>query len=209
MPPKNWQLEGQKFGRLTAIEIAGQNKDGRVIYKCLCECGKYVPILAKLLSNGATRSCGCLKSDITKERNTKAGKAHGQAASPTYSSWRAMLRRCLIPGSPSYEHYGGRGITVCERWMDIRNFIEDMGIRPGTRYSIDRIDCNGNYEKSNCRWATKKEQSRNRNCCHKVTLMGRTATVAEWSEISGIPDSTIYQRLAKGMPVEEVFSYRI
>ena len=126
---------------------------------------------------------------------------------PEYISWYSMLRRCNNPKDKEYHNYGGRGISVCERWSKFENFIADMGDKPSPHHSLDRYpDKNGNYEPSNCRWATMLEQGLNRRTNRNVTYMGKTQTVSQWSQELGINDTTIYQRIRYGWTMEEALS---
>ncbi len=141
-------ITGQRSGKLVALSSIGSRKKQR-IWRCRCDCGAIIEIEATRILLGKTRSCGCLL------RRTRT------VSIPTYGSWRAMRRRCNDPKNIGYRNYGGRGITVCERWQKFENFLADMGKRPeGT--SLDRIDSNGNYEPGNCRWADAKTQAQNR-----------------------------------------------
>lgn len=125
--------------------------------------------------------------------------------SPTYSSWSAMRCRCLNPKHPAFHRYGGRGITVCQEWDSFSAFLADMGERPDG-HSLDRIDNDKGYCKENCRWSDSKQQVRNRACSRRITAFGITLTLPEWSERTGLHRSTIYHRLAKGMPPEEALT---
>ena len=164
---------------------AGHYKGRTPYYFCRCDCGTLRTVKATSLTTKASVSCGCAKPGSIK---------HGQVKSRTYKSWATMLSRCNNPKATRYDLYGGRGITVCNRWKDFRNFLEDMGERP-EKTSIDRIDRNGNYEPANCRWATQKEQMNNmsRNILH--TVGGNTLTTAQWLEHFGIKQSTFDQRV--------------
>ncbi len=149
-------LAGQQFGRLTAIEVAV--KKPSVTWKCKCICGNTAEVRASYLKSGHTRSCGCLHL----ERAETLNRTHGMTDTGTYRSWVAMRRRCTDKSYRDFHLYGGRGISVCERWMSsFENFLEDMGERPKGR-TLDREDNDGNYEPGNCRWATPKEQRENR-----------------------------------------------
>ncbi|MCK5608150.1 hypothetical protein KAR91_40085, partial [Candidatus Pacearchaeota archaeon] len=146
-------LVGKKFGRLLVLGEA--SKKGKKLYwHCVCDCGRNITVYAESLKGGDSKSCGCLNL----ERVTK----HGMIDTIEYTSWKKMKSRCYNPKHKHFNHYGGRGITVCGRWMEsFENFFKDMGPRPSKKYSLDRINNNGNYEPSNCRWATLSEQHRN------------------------------------------------
>lgn len=143
---------GHVFGRLMVTARAGTDTNKKVLWECLCECGKKVFIPAGSLATGNTTSCGC----YLKERITK----HGGWKNASYNSWRAMIRRCTIPTDKDYPRYGGRGVVVCAEWLNYKNFVADMGEPIGDQ-TLDRINSYGNYEKSNCRWASPTIQARN------------------------------------------------
>ena len=151
------KLEGMRFGRLLVISENGRDNDKRVIWNCLCDCGKPVTVRSTHLKRGSIKSCGCLRVETSTKRTT----THGKSKTPEYQVWCSMIKRCSNEKSTGYPDYGGRGITVCERWDKFENFLEDMGLRPGPLHSIERKDVNGNYEPENCKWASPTEQSRN------------------------------------------------
>ena len=131
---------------------------------------------------------------------------HGDTKSCDYRSWQGMRQRVGLKTHHAYEQYGGRGISICDRWQSYELFLEDMGRRPTIGHTLDRIDNNGNYEKNNCRWATKVEQNRNRSDSNPVTINGETRTIAEWAEVSGIPKTTLHDRIRRRLwdPVEAI-----
>lgn len=155
-------MTGQVFGRLLVLSHAGSNKHGAALWNCLCECGTHCQTIGFAMRQGVKRSCGCLVRDTAQMMNYRHGQAAGNKTA-SYRTWRHMMLRCYNPDTDSYPEYGGMGITVCDRWReDFLNFHADMGDRP-VNTTIDRINCAGNYEPGNCRWATKTEQSRNRS----------------------------------------------
>lgn len=190
------------FGRLKVMCRNGSNDKGRAMWKCQCKCGKIVVILGSSLRTGNTTSCGCLRTDFL--TTGVANRRHGLSRTPTYEAWKAMFQRCYNPKHKSYGDYGGRGITVCERWREsFDNFLADMGERPKGKHSIDRFpNQNGNYEPGNCRWATWKEQHRNRRNNMLVTSNGVTKTAPEWSEETGVTAPTIKWRAKRKKPID-------
>jgi hypothetical protein len=132
-------------------------------------------------------------------------RTHGMSYSRPYGIWRSMKERCLNKNSPAWRHYGGRGITVCDRWMEFENFYADMG-DPPAGMELDRIDNDGPYTKENCRWATIKQQGRNRRTNRMITFRGETKCVTEWAESLGMRPSALIHRLDKGWPVEEAMT---
>lgn len=187
-------LTGLRFGRLHVERQADSLPNQRVYWLCVCDCGEICVTQAKKLRSGHTKSCGCLR------------KPHGESspATPEYNSWKSMLNRCYRKSAPDYSRYGGRGVTVCERWKDFENFLADMGRRPTLRHTLDRKDNAGNYESINCRWATATEQNNNKRLSVFVTVAGETLTVAQWAARVGKNRSTLYNRIDAGRSAHEI-----
>jgi hypothetical protein len=194
MPKPLVVLPGDRFGMLT-IEFESSPKIGasrtRRSFVCKCECGNSIVATLDHLRVGDIVSCGC--------------KRHGKSGSRTHRIWKGMIQRCTNSSREQFKNYGGRGITVCERWRSFENFLSDMGDAPEGR-SIDRIDTNGNYEPGNCRWATPKEQSNNTRRVVQLEFLGCTGSVASMAEKFGIKKSTLYMRIRRGMSAEDAIT---
>lgn len=190
-------LTGQRFGRWTVLYYVGNNKHNQPTWLCRCDCGNVVVTSANGLRRGTTKSCGCRRSDVSRQSKNHFAPTHGMSRTPEFRVWMSMLDRCQNPQSQPYRHYGGRGIKVCERWQDFENFFADMGNRPSPKYSLDRIDNDGDYRPDNCRWATMKEQNSNRRSNQNITYNGQTHTIREWTLITGITYNTLWGRIFK------------
>lgn len=166
MKPVN--VLGQRFGRLVVLGRSERTSPAGALWQCQCDCGGSTVTTSLKLRNGHTNSCGCLR-----QRASQSLVTHGQAnKTPTYRTWKEMRQRCLNPNSDKFKWYGGRGISICERWNSFANFLADMGERP-SGMTIDRICNDGNYEPSNCRWATQLDQTRKqaKNVLTEATAM--------------------------------------
>lgn len=197
---------GARFGRWTVVgDCAADPRNGTVV-PCRCDCGTERDLRVAKLRFGRTRSCGCLRADAARSGMVTHGASIGGMRTPEYTAWKNMIARCENRGRREWMRYGGRGISVCDRWRSsFPAFLADVGPRPpGT--TLDRINRDGNYEPGNVRWATWLAQQRNRNNNHRVTANGVTMSLAEWQERTGIPASTIRQRLARGMSPEAALS---
>jgi hypothetical protein len=219
-------LTGQRFGRLVAIEHAGRvvNKSGfrTTLWRCKCDCGKESIVRYPLLVSGNTRSCGCLERE-NKERMVKlAQRVNRKSVSkdftgtlenhPLYKTWKSMLMRCNNPNVRGYKHYGGRGIKVCDRWsgdLGFENFINDMGERPTLDHTLDRIDVNGNYEPSNCRWATTEQQMNNRTDNSRILLNGESITCSQLCKRYGFYYTWVAHQLRAGIDINFIIKKQL
>lgn len=187
---------GLKFNRLTIIGRNGFDK--RVTVKC--DCGTVKTAVLAQVKNGQAKSCGCFKKEIDQNRF----KIHGMSSSAEYTSWTGMISRCECITNKKYHLYGGRGITVCDRWRhSFENFFNDMGPKPNSKFSIDRIDVNGNYEPSNCRWADQKTQCRNKRTTVFIENNGEKIKLSDYVEKRGVSYQTIASRIENNYPIHK------
>jgi hypothetical protein len=199
---------GERFGRWTIISFSGKvTKRKMRLFECVCDCGTQGLISIGDLRSGHSKSCGCLKKDVTTDRNITHGLCLDPINKHLLNVWRNMMDRCYRQTHKHYKNWGGRGISVCEEWHDANQFVEwgrCNGYAPNL--TIDRINNDGNYEPTNCRWATKKEQGNNRRDCRMIMFNGETKTVTEWSEIVGIDSAAIRHRIKAGWSTEKALT---
>ena len=207
-------------GRLTVMSFAGRGHHNSFLWLCICECGNKTTVAGHLLRRGQVKSCGCLKADTgraTLEKfrasgghsNLQHGDARAGAETPEWRTWHSIKRRCNKKFAKQYPDYAGRGIKMCKRWeSSYEKFLADVGRRPGPEYSLDRINNDGDYKPNNVRWATRKEQARNRRNSFYITLGKSRLTLSEWSERTGLQNTTIRQRLLRGWSVKKALGTR-
>lgn len=196
-------LTGQRFGRLIATRYLGKI-DKKSRWQCRCDCGTECVKAAQHLALGLIRSCGCLRSEVSAEMLRERATTHGASRSPQKRAWRrwaGMMSRCYRKTDTAYSRYGGRGITVCERWHDVWNFIADMGDPPES-LTLERINNDGPYSPENCRWASYSDQNSNRRSTRKVIRDGRSQSIAQWAREAGLSKSVVYARLERGWPLD-------
>lgn len=192
------EMLGRKFGMLTVIAHYGKDNRGEMMWICKCDCGNIThPITGSVLRKGKSTSCGCYAKKLTSERSS----THRKSQTRLYSIWQGMKGRCFRNTSPAYKYYGGRGISVCGEWKNDFQAFYDWAIINGyaDNLTIDRIDVNGNYEPSNCRWVTQKEQAQNKRRAIMIEINGISKSLLTLSEETGIPYKTLYNRHSKGL----------
>ncbi len=195
---------GTRFGRLIVLHEAERHGPSRLRqFRCKCDCGNVSVVGLSGLRSGATKSCGCLRKQLSAERL----RTHGLSGTAEYNVWFNMMARCFNPNHPQFPHYGGRGISVCDRWRESPGvFLEDMGPRPSAAHSIDRVDNDGNYEPGNCHWATRREKGNNIQHNRLLTHQGKTQCVTAWAEEVGISLYALQQRVHRGWSVERALT---
>jgi hypothetical protein len=201
---------GKRFGRLVVISFHGSVTTGRSkkrAWNTVCDCGAYVVLTTGNLNSGNSKSCGCLMKDLNKTRFTKHGCAKPGKQTTEYQTWSHIIQRCSNEKSKYFHHYGGRGITVCEEWQkDFAQFLKDMGRRPSSNHSIERIDNSKGYSAENCKWAIMKEQCRNKRSNVWLDDGSETLCLADMGKKHGIKIPTLHNRLKRGMTVQEAIS---
>ena len=211
--PQGVDLTGQKFGRWTVLGYHGKadNKSHVILWACRCECGKEAIVSAGNLKSGKSKSCGCLKNEMTTARNmcrsTDGRPTHGMSGTRLHRVWLGMKARCQIKSSSGFYKYGARGIKVCDEWQEFEPF-KNWALANG--YSddleIDRIDNDGSYEPGNCRFVTKKQNALNKRTSRFLTINGEAKTVVEWADEAGVIERTIRSRLARGWKEKDVLA---
>ena len=205
MVRKIQDLTGKKFGRLIVIAQAESYRkpSGQVVTRwiCRCKCGNKVIVRATNLKIGNTNSCGCLKSDVLRSNRV----IHGLYNTKLYKTWSNMKQRCYNSNSDDYYNYGGRGITVCDEWLNSFQKFYNWSINNGYKeeLTIDRINVNGNYEPIKCRWITNAEQQNNKRNNHLIEYDGKTQNIKSWCRELGLSQSTFYKRYGKGWSVQK------
>lgn len=196
-------MTGQVFGKLTVVEFDFVDKYRQAHWLCKCECGNLKSINGKALRCGDTRSCGCINLERIKTMSTIKHNCHGTRL---YKAWANMKTRCLNPNASGYTNYGGRGISVCNEWQEFVNF-KNWALLAGYKdnLSIDRIDVNGNYEPSNCRWVSMKTQANNKTTSHFITFKNETKTLSQWADVLGVKADTLKRRIYLGWSIEKAF----
>lgn len=190
-------ITGMKFNMWTALERTGKNKSGGYMWRCRCDCGAERIVEGRSVRIGTSKCCGC-----TRGKNNAWNVKHGGKKERLYSVWKSMKSRCLNKNDPSYNRYGGRGISICSDWLDyakFRNWALFSGYDPKSEYrkcTLDRINNDGNYCPENCRWVTQKIQNNNRSSNHYVTNSdGVSRTLSGWAETTGIRKDTLRRRI--------------
>lgn len=193
-------LSGEKFGRLTVLKYS-HSKNKRSYWLCVCDCGKIKTASGRNLSDGGTKSCGCL---TVEGNNYKHGHALAGNQTPEYKTWSKIKERCFVESDHAYKYYGGRGITMCRKWDEsFDEFFKYIGNKPEGDYSIDRINNNKNYEPGNVRWATKEQQANNTRKNVYIEYGGITKTMSQWSKIEGMLPGTLRKRLDMGWSISK------
>ncbi len=197
--PKRDLSKEPPFGKWIVLSFAGRDASYAAHWNCCCECGTDRVVRQAALLSGRSLCCGCDGRASLRERAT----VHGSSRMAEHGVWRHMLKRCQYEGDAAFHRYGGRGITVCERWQKFENFLADMGLRPSPKHSIERIKNWLGYSPDNCKWATSKEQANNRRSNKQLEYKGVTKNIAEWAEYADMPVTTLWVRLRAGWSTED------
>lgn len=200
-------LMGQTFGRLTVVERAENNKQGKARWRCVCECGGTKTVVGTDLTWGKTRSCGCLQKQ-TVAKLGKMSSTHNETKTRLYILWGAMKERCYTPSCTAYRTYGAKGIRVCKEWLESYEAFRNWALSHGytDNLTLDRIDFNGDYCPENCRWVTMKEQQNNKRSNRFIEYQGLSLTTAQWAEKFGMTRGCLFRRLERGLPIEKALT---
>ncbi len=206
--PKFIDLTGRRFGRYTILRRVA-SRGPHSYWFCRCDCGIEREVRAQALTDGTTKSCGCHRAEIKRQEcidRTIHGQSRRAKKSRTYIAWSNMVQRCTNPRSDRFFAYGGRGITVCKRWLIFANFLEDMGECP-SNLTLERKDVNGPYTKVNCCWDTQSAQANNKTVSRHIEHAGVRLTIAEWADRLGINRRTLHGRLFRlGWSIEDALT---
>lgn len=212
--PNKVDLIGQRFERLVVIAEAGRTPTKQTRWLCRCDCGGETTTGTTKLRSGHSRSCGCLKREVTAERARKNGLSSG-GRHPLMDVYSNMVARCHNEDDHAFPRYGARGVRVCERWRfgeagqtGFALFVDDMGPRPSSRYTLERVDNDGSYHPGNCIWAARKRQARNRRSNHLVECDGEMVALSEYCERKGLRFTLINQRIGRGWSLERAVSQK-
>jgi hypothetical protein len=199
---KALDLIGKKFNRLLVVKKNGR-KNQKVMWECVCDCGNTTFVSTFYLTHNKVRSCGCLHKEQLIERNT----THNQRHTNLYETWKKMKDRCRNINTKEYKNYGGRGVKVCDEWINDFQSFYDWSYSNGyaEHLTIDRIDNNGNYCPENCRWISLKEQQRNKRTNKMISYKGQVRCLSEWCEILNLKYPTINGRLHRNWSIEKAF----
>lgn len=196
-------LIGRRFGKLIVLEDGGRDSIQNILWLCQCDCGNKTLVRTPMLNSGRTKSCGCYREEVQRNRL----ETHGGRNSRLYRTWTNMKSRCFNSNTKSYQNYGARGITVCDEWLNDFQAFYEWSIKNGysDELTLDRKNTYGNYEPNNCRWATAKQQQNNKRNNHIIEFEGETHTISEWAEIKGISARKIADRIRIGLSGKDIF----
>lgn len=202
--PRPLDLVGEKYGRLTVLEKLAERRNKSVVWRCQCDCGNFDHVTTSELRCGKHLSCGCYQREKASQKMT----THGESKTRLYRIWCAMIKRCENENAEGYENYGGRGISVCEDWRKNYTAFRDWAISNGysEKLTLERCDVNSNYCPENCKWATRFEQMSNTRRTRFFEYDGKTHSLREWSDITGISFAVLKGRLQRGWNIEKTLT---